>query len=129
MEPIVKINEVTDCIINSAMTVHSAVGPGLLEKAYEVCLAYELSVRNLHFERQVRLPVTYHGIRLDPGFRVDYVVENCVLVEIKAVDAILPVHEAQLLSYLKLSGKRVGLLINFNVVRLKQGIRRRISGY
>jgi GxxExxY protein len=129
LEPVVKINEVTDCIINSAMKVHSAVGPGLLEKAYDVCLAYELSVRHLHFERQVRLPVTYHGIRLDPGFRVDYVVENCVLVEIKAVEKMHPVHSAQLLSYLKLTGLSVGLLINFNVVHLRDGIRRRVNNY
>ena len=124
-----KINAVTDSIINGAMKVHSAVGAGLLEKAYDVCLAYELAVRNLHFERQVRLPVTYQGIRLDPGFRVDYVVESCVLIEIKAVEKLHPVHSAQLLSYLKLSGLSVGLLINFNVVHLRDGIRRLVNNY
>ena len=83
---------------------------------------------DLHFEHQVRLPVVYEGIRLDAGYRIDFVVENCVIVEIKAVEKILPVHEAQLLSYLKLSGLRVGLLINFNVVHLRQGIRRVVNG-
>ena len=111
------------------MRVHSTVGPGLLEKAYDACLCYEFSTDGLQFEHQIKVPVSYRRIRLDVGFRLDYLVENCVLVEIKAVEKLLPIHTAQLLSYLKLSGRTVGLLINFNVVHLRQGIRRVVNGY
>ena len=124
-----RINDVTESVISAAMKVHSAVGHGLLEKAYDVCLCYELAACSIHFEHQVRLPVSYQGIQLDPGFRVDYFVENCVLVEIKAVEKLHPVYSAQLLSYLKLSGLSVGLLINFNVVHLRDGIRRLVNNY
>ena len=111
------------------MSVHTAVGAGLLEKAYDSCFYYELANNGLQFEHQVKLPVTYRGIRVEAGFRVDYLVEKCVLVELKAVDKLHPVHSAQLLSYLKLTGLTVGLLINFNVVHLRDGIRRKVNNY
>jgi len=126
--PTPRINRVTAAIVNSAMKVHSLLGPGLLESAYEACLAHELRTRCLHVESQVGLPVVYEGERLDLGYRIDLQVENLVIVEIKCVDAIHPVHEAQLLSYLRLSGKNVGLLINFHVARLKDGIKRMVDG-
>jgi GxxExxY protein len=109
--------------------VHSRLGPGLLERPYQACLCHELHRLGIGFETQKVFPVEYDGICIDLGYRVDLIVEDRVIVEIKAVESILPVHEAQLLSYLKLSHKRVGLLINFNVARLQQGIRRRICGY
>ena len=123
------INDITERIIRAAMTVRSAVGPGLLEKAYDACFYYELSKDGLQFEHQVKVPVTYREIRLDAGFRVDYFVENCVLVELNAVEKLLPIHTAQLLSYLKLTGRKVGLLINFNVIHLHDGLRRVVNGY
>ena len=118
--------ELTRLIIGAAIEVHRVLGPGLLESVYEECLCYELSLRGLRFQRQVPLPVVYKQIKLDCGFRMDVVVEDAVILEIKSVDAIHPVHEAQLLTYLKLSGKRVGLMINFNVPVLKDGITRRV---
>ena len=118
--------ELTRLIIGAAIEVHRVLGPGLLESVYEECLCYELSLRGLRFQRQVPLPVVYKQIKLDCGFRMDLVVEDAVILEIKSVDAIHPVHEAQLLTYLKLSGKRVGLMINFNVPVLKDGITRRV---
>jgi GxxExxY protein len=123
------IDEITHTVIRAAMSVHTAVGPGLLEKAYDACLYYELTKNGVQFEHQLRLPVSYEGMRLDAGFRVDYLVENRVLIELKAVEKLHPVHSAQLLSYLKLSGVTVGLLINFNVVHLRDGIRRMVNGY
>ena len=125
----VVINDITERIIRAAMAVHSALGPGLLEKAYDVCLFYELARAGLQFEHQLKLPVMYREVRLEAGFRVDYLVEHCVLVELKAVDKLLPVHSAQVLSYLKLTGRPIGLLINFNVVHLRDGIRRVANGY
>src|SRR5437660_2553319 len=121
--------DVTHRIIEAAMKVHSALGPGMLESTYGACIQYEFNIGGLHFEHQVRLPVVYRGMQLDAGYRVDFIVENCVIVEIKAVEKLLPLHFAQLLSYLKLSGRRVGLLINFNVPHLKQGIERAANGY
>ena len=121
-----KINELTETIIGAAIEVHRAVGPGLLESAYEECLCRELTLRGLHFERQRPLPVEYKGIKLDCGYRIDLLVGNVVVVEIKAVEAILPIHEAQLLSYLRLGGWKVGLLINFHVPVLTDGIQRRV---
>jgi len=109
------------------MTVHSALGPGLLESAYEACLAHELARRSFRVQRQVALPVTYHGVQIDAGFRIDLLVQDLVIVELKAVSEIAPIHEAQLLSYLKLSGCSVGLLINFHVVHLKDGIKRLVN--
>lgn len=118
--------ECTERIIGAAIEVHRELGPGLLESAYEECLCWELSARSMVFERQVALPVVYRGRRLDVGYRLDLVVESCVVVEIKAVESLLAIHEAQLLTYLRLSGHRVGLLINFNVPFLRDGIKRRV---
>ena len=118
--------ELTERIIGSAMEVHKALGPGLLESAYETCLGYELEATGVRFKRQLKLPLTYRGHDLECGYRLDLLVEDKVIVELKSVEKIMPIHEAQLLSYLRLSGKQVGLLINFNVPVLKQGIRRKI---
>ena len=111
-------------IIGAAIEVHRALGPGLLESAYEECLCHELHLRGLAFERQVALPVSYKGLQLDCGYQIDLIVEREVVLELKAVEAILPVHEAQLLTYLKLSGKHVGLLVNFKTSVLTRGIKR-----
>ena len=119
-----ELNDITGQVIDAAMKVHTALGPGLLESAYEVCLAYELRQRGLHVETQVTLPVKYGGVELDAGYRLDLLVESRVIVELKAVEKMTPLHDAQLLSYLKLSGCKVGLLMNFNVERLKHGIKR-----
>ncbi len=119
-----EINDLTREIIGAAIGVHRALGPGLLESAYEECLCHELRLRGLHFERQKPLPVVFKGVMLDCGYRLDLLVSNSVVVEIKSVDAFLPIHEAQLLTYLKLGGWCVGLLINFNVPVLKGGIKR-----
>ena len=116
----------TEGIIGAAIEVHRELGPGLLESAYEECLCHELTLRGTAFERQVELPIGYKGLQLDCGYRLDVLVESAVILELKAVDQILPVHEAQLLTYLRLSRKRVGLLLNFNVPALKDGILRRI---
>jgi len=106
--------------------VHRALGPGLLESAYQVCLAHELTLRGIAFEQEKALPVEYKGVRLDCGYRLDFLVAGKVVVELKAVDELHPVHEAQLLTYLKLTGCKVGLLINFNVQVLKNGIKRMV---
>jgi len=119
----------TDKIIGAAIEVHRHLGPGLLESAYEECLCFELSRSGLRFERQVHLPINYKGIQLDCAYRMDLVVENAVVLEIKAIDEVLPIHKAQLLTYLKSSGKQVGLLINFNVPVLKSGIKRMVNRY
>ncbi len=121
-------NELSHTIIGAAMKVHSALGPGLLESAYEACLAFELRRAGLRAETQVGLPVVYEGVKLDLGYRIDLLIDDLVVVEIKAVDALAPIHDAQLLSYMKLSGKPLGLLINFNVVHLKDGIKRMVLG-
>ena len=121
-----KLNEITSEIIGAAMAVHSALGPGLLESAYEACLLHELRKRGLKIDSQVAVPVVYDGVKLDCGYRIDLLVADCVVVEIKAVDALTAIHEAQLISYIKLSGKWVGLLINFHVLHLRNGIKRRI---
>jgi len=110
--------------VDCAFQVHRSLGPGLLESVYEVCLCHELSKRGILFERQVSMPVLYEGLRLDAGLRLDIVVAGCVIVELKAVEQILPVHKAQMLTYLKLSGIRLGLLINFNVPTIKDGMQR-----
>jgi GxxExxY protein len=124
-----KINQITDKIIGCAIAVHRGLGPGLLESAYEECLSYELTQAKLSFERQVALPVIYKGVKLDCGYRMDMVVEDLVIVEIKAVERIIPVHEAQLLSYLKLYNKRVGLMFNFHVSVLKSGMKRIVNNF
>ena len=118
--------DLTESIIGSAIEVHRELGPGLLESAYEECLCHELHNRGLNFQHQVDLPVSYKGLKLDCGYRLDIVVEGKVLVELKSVEQILPIHHAQLLTYLRLSGKRIGLLMNFNVAVLKNGIVRRV---
>ncbi|MDP2936344.1 MAG: GxxExxY protein [Dehalococcoidia bacterium] len=122
------VNNVTRVIIGAAIEVHRALGPGLLESAYEECLCRELTLRQLPFERQWPLPLVYKGLRLDCGYRLDLVVDNAIIVEIKAVESLQPIHDAQLLTYLRLGGWQVGLLINFNVPVLKQGIRRLVLG-
>jgi len=121
------LNEITDTIIGSAIAVHRELGPGLLESAYEVCLAFELADRGLSVERQKALPVVYRNVKLDCGYRIDLLVEEKVIIELKAVERVEPIHTAQILSYLKLSGCKLGLLINFNVKVLKNGIRRLIN--
>jgi GxxExxY protein len=113
-------------IIGAAIAVHRALGPGLLESAYEICLAHELERRDNVVLRQMALPVVYEATKLEAGYRVDLMVGGVVVVEVKSVDALAPVHAAQLLTYLRLSGRRLGFLINFNVVLLKQGIKRMI---
>ena len=120
------INDLTAKIIGAAIEVHKALGPGLLESAYERCLAYELSLLKIGFERQVPLPLRYKSLPLDCGYRLDFLVENLVVLELKAVERLEAIHEAQMLTYLKLGGWRVGLLINFNVPVLKRGIGRLI---
>jgi GxxExxY protein len=122
------INDITRRVIGAAMKVHSELGPGLLENTFEACLAYELKKACLQALTQVDLPVLSDNVKVDLGYRIDILVEDTVILEIKAVEAICPVHEAQLLSYLKLSSKHVGLLINFNVVHLKDGIKRMVNG-
>jgi len=121
------LNEITRQIIGAAVEVHRALGPGLLESAYEACLAFELAERGLRIERQKALPVVYREVKLDCGYRLDLLVEDRVIVEIKAVDRLAAIHEAQLLSYLKLSDRRLGLLINFNVRLLTDGVRRVVN--
>ena len=122
-----ELNKITQTIIASAVAVHRELGAGLLESAYEACFAYELIQHGLIVERQKALPINYRGITVDCGYRIDLLVENKVIVELKAAERIEPIHEAQLLSYLKLSGCQVGLLINFNVKTLRQGIRRLVN--
>lgn len=116
----------TEQIIGAAIEVHRTLGPGLLESAYEECLCHELQERGVSFRRQVALPVVYKKVKLDCGYRLDVVVQETVVVEVKAVERVLPIHHAQLLTYLRLSGKRVGLLINFNTETLTRGIVRRV---
>ena len=123
-----EINHVTHGIIGAAMKVHSALGPGLLESAYEACLMHELRKAGFDVKSQVALPVVYDGVRIDLRYRLDLIVNDTVIVELKCVDRILPIHEAQIISYLKLSGKNVGLIINFHVRQLKDGIRRFVEG-
>ena len=122
-------NALTNRIIGAAIEVHRHLGPGLLESAYEECLCYELSLMGLKFRRQVHLPVNYKGLLLDCAYRMDILVEDAVILEIKTVDDLLPIHKAQLLTYLKAADKRVGLLINFNVSILKNGLRRMVNQY
>ncbi len=118
--------DVTGVIIDAAREVHRELGPGLLESAYKEALSRELEARGTPFMRQVPLPVRYKGLTLDGSYRIDLIVSGVVVVELKSVDSILPIHEAQLLTYMKLSGRSVGLLLNFNVAVLKEGIRRRV---
>jgi len=119
-------SELTSRIIAAAIEVHRHLGPGLLESTYQACLRYELASSGLTFRQQQVLPITYKSIQLDEPYRLDFVVEEAVILELKSVDALHPIHEAQLLTYMKLSGLRVGLLINFNTVKLKEGLRRMV---
>lgn len=121
-----EIERVGSIVLNSAYKVHTALGPGLLESAYEACLAFEIRENGLSVVTQVSLPVIYREVKVDAGFRIDLMVENCVIVEIKAVEKMNPLYEAQLLTYMKLSGIRLGFLINFNVPHLKNGIKRMV---
>ena len=121
-----EINNLTGQIIGSAIDVHKVLGPGLLESAYEECLCRELDLRRIRYKRQFPIPVEYKGVKLDCGYRIDLLVEGAVILELKAVEAIEPIYEAQLLTYLKLTGIKIGLLINFNVPVLREGIKRLI---
>lgn len=123
------VNHITSRIISAAMKVHSLLGPGLLESTYHGCLLHELLKRGHKVASQVGLPVVYDGEKIDLGYRIDLIVEDVVIVEVKCVDAINPVHRAQLLSYMRLSGRGVGLLINFHVVHLRDGLTRMVDGY
>ena len=124
-----RVNEITETIIGAAIEVHRTIGPGLLESAYVQCLRYELALRKIPFQFELPLPVQYKGLKLDCGYRLDLVVANAVVVEVKAVDRTIPIHEAQLLTYLRMSGCKVGLLINFNVPLLRDGIVRRVLAF
>jgi GxxExxY protein len=121
------INEITERVIGASIEVHKQLGPGLLESVYEQCLCHELRLRNISYKRQQDLPIHYKGLALDGGYRTDLVIEEQVIVEIKSVEVILPIHEAQLLTYLRLGGWKIGLLINFHVPVLKFGIRRIVN--
>ena len=118
--------ELTERIIGAAIKVHTELGPGLLESTYGACLQYEMEAAALRFETQVKLPIAYKGFHLDAGYRLDFLVEKSVILELKAVEQVIPLRRAQLLSYLRLSGLQVGLLLNFNVVHLRQGIVRMV---
>ena len=118
--------EITEGVLGAAIEVHRTLGPGLLESAYEECLAHEFSLRKIEFQKQVALPLSYKGILLDCGYRMDFVVEAAVVIELKCVERLLPIHEGQLLTYLRWSRKSVGLLLNFNEPVLRDGIVRRI---
>jgi GxxExxY protein len=120
--------EISHVVITAAMRVHSELGPGLMESTYTACLQYELRKAGLKSDAQVGLPVVYDGVKLDIGYRIDLLVEDLVIVELKSVDGIAPVHQAQIISYLKLSGRSLGLLIDFNLVHLKDGIKRFVNG-
>ena len=118
------IEKIATNVVDAIFKVHSSLGPGLLESVYEVCLAHELHLRGIAFERQVSIPVNYEGLKLDAGLRLDLLIEKSIIIEIKAVESLLPVHKAQLLTYLKLSGHRLGFLTNFNVAVIKDGLKR-----
>jgi GxxExxY protein len=123
-----ELNDLSRVILDSAFAVHKSLGPGLLETTYRLCLLHELRKRGMSVEQEVALPITYDGVTLESGYRIDLLVNDLIVIELKAVDSLLAIHQAQLLSYLKHSGKRLGLLINFNSIFLKDGIRRVICG-
>lgn len=122
-------NEITNKIIGCAIKVHKVLGPGLLESAYQTCLYYELVKSGLHVEKEKALPLVYEEVKLDCGYRMDFLIEHRVVVEVKSVESLTDIHLAQVLTYLKLSENRFGLLINFNVVKLKDGVKRVVNGY
>lgn len=128
LEQKTQANELSNVVIGAAIEVHRELGPGLLESAYEMCLARELSLRGIAVRRQVQLPITYKGLSLDTGLKIDLLVEELLIVELKTVDAFHPIHEAQLLTYLRMSRLWLGLLINFNVPYLRDGIKRIVHG-
>jgi GxxExxY protein len=123
------VNKITGSVIGAAIDVHKELGPGLLESVYEECLCHEFALRNIQYSRQYEIPVKYKGLSLDCGYRMDLLVEDRVVVELKSVEKLMPIHDSQLLSYLKLSNCSVGLLINFNVPVLKHGVRRKVLNY
>ncbi len=123
------LNKLSKIILDSSIEVHRNLGPGLLESVYEVCLCKELNLRDINLQRQVSLPVEYKNEKLDADFRIDVLIENEIIIELKAVEFLLPVHEAQLLTYLKLADKRLGFLINFNVPKLVDGFKRRVNNF
>jgi GxxExxY protein len=122
-----ELNQLSEQVIGCAIKVHRSLGPGLLESAYEVCLAHEMQKAGLSVKRQVPVPVIYDGLKLEAGYQLDLVIEDRLIIELKSVEAILPIHEAQLITYLKLTGIKLGLLINFNVALLKNGIKRKVN--
>lgn len=124
----VQVGTLTEQVIGAAIEVHRALGPGLLESAYRECLCHELKLKGIPFRREVSLPLNYKGMTLDGGYRLDLLVANTVLLELKAVAKLLPIHEAQLLTYLRLQSLQIGLLINFNVAVLRNGIKRLVNG-
>lgn len=123
-----KVNQLSNVVIGAAMEVHRALGPGLLESAYEVCLSHELTARGVPHETQLVLPVTYKGLKVNADYRIDILVDGCLILELKAVEKILPIHKAQTLTYLKLTNLWLALLLNFNVEMLRDGIHRVVNG-
>jgi GxxExxY protein len=123
-----EVNPLSKEVVDAAVRVHTQLGPGLLESAYEGCLAQELRLRGLHVQTQLAVPVFYEGVKIDVGYRIDLMVEDLIVIEVKSVETLLPVHEAQVITYLKLSGKRLGFLMNFNVRLMKVGLRRFANG-
>jgi len=121
-------NEASRIVIGAAMRVHTALGAGVLESAYSSCLCYEFAKAGLRFEHEVHLPIVYDGVEIPKAYRVDFIVETCLIVELKCVERVLAVHLAQLLSYLKLTGRKLGLLLNFNVPHMRDGIHRKVNG-
>lgn len=118
---------IATAIVDSAIAVHRVLGPGLLESAYEACLCFELSKREIPFRRQVELPIRYEGILIEAGYRIDVLADDCVVIEVKSAESIIPIHEAQLLTYLKLANLRLGFILNFNVPLMKHGVKRMVN--
>jgi GxxExxY protein len=123
------INTLSNVVIGAAIDVHKTLGPGLLETAYETCLCHELDLRGIEYKKQIQLPVKYKSIQLDCGYRLDVLVENKIVIELKSIEKILPIHDAQLLTYLKLGGWQLGMVFNFNVSLLKHGIKRKVLNF
>jgi GxxExxY protein len=123
------INTLSNVVIGAAIDVHKTLGPGLLETAYETCLCHELDLRGIEYKKQIQLPVKYKSIQLDCGYRLDVLVENKIVIELKSIEKILPIHDAQLLTYLKLGGWQLGMIFNFNVSLLKHGIKRKVLNF
>lgn len=124
-----ELNKISGLIVDAAFKVHSTLGPGLLESSYEACLKHEFTKRRIKVQSQVSFPINYDGLKIAAGYRIDLLVEDVIIVELKSVEKILPIHEAQLLTYLKLCNLKIGLLINFNVLRIKDGIKRLVNNF